>query len=51
MKYILALILFFTVFILSYIIFLPYLIMSLRFKDHYEATYDACSDLANWVEY
>lgn len=50
MKYILAIILAVVVFLLSYIIFTPYLLMSFRFVDHFNATAKACGNLLDWVD-
>lgn len=50
MKYILGVILATIVAILSYIIMLPYLLMSFRFKAHAKATQDACLELLGWIE-
>jgi hypothetical protein len=50
MKYILALILALLVTALSYIIMMPYLIMSFRFKAHANATFDAAEKLLRWID-
>jgi hypothetical protein len=50
MKYFLALILAGLVFLLSYIIMWPYLLMSFRFKAHFIATGEACGELLSWID-
>jgi hypothetical protein len=49
MKYILALLLSLVFLILSYVIFLPYLLMSFRFEAHWEATKKSLEAICDWV--